>query len=101
VIKRGFRVRISTALLLLAVPTYPFTARWVPVTWIPSEPGFLHKAISWLFLEMSLELIAIAFVASAITCIVLSFQRNWRGVVQSVAELGVCIVAIIIAVPAF
>ena len=86
-----FRLRISTALLLVSLVGFPFAAQWVPVPQIPAEPALLHKTLHWLLFAFPVMMLMVAFVVAFITAVILTFRRMWFGIVQCVIEMGVCI----------
>jgi hypothetical protein len=91
----GLRIRISTVLLLLALPTYPFMVFWLPEPWVPETPEIFHKAICWVLFEMPAQLILLAAIASIFGMVILAVKRNWTGVLQSVSEICICFVAVL------
>lgn len=81
-----FRVRISTALLLIAFILFPFALLRIQIPNIPKE-SFLYACL----VQFSFDLLLISFLASFITAVVLAFQRKWWGVVQCIGEMLLCL----------
>ena len=88
----GFRVRISTALVLVAVVLFLVPATWT--SYIPSQPGLLHNAFSWLYFDASSSLFLFAFLIALCSAPVMAYRRNWRGTLQYIFEIAVCIVGV-------
>ncbi len=95
-----FRVRISTALLIVALLLLPFAALWVHPPYFPSQPEYLHNTFGWLYFDASLLLFVCSFVAALISAVVLGIRRQWRSVIQCFIEMVVCFVGLIF-IPAY
>ncbi|MDR3416330.1 MAG: hypothetical protein P4L83_09100 [Nevskia sp.] len=82
------RLRVSTALLMVALMALPFATLWVGLPGYFPERTFLHGLFGWLYFEMPLQLMALSFVLAFFTGLDLSFRRLWAGAVQCVGEMG-------------
>ncbi|MDD1605592.1 MAG: hypothetical protein LUO95_05480 [Methylococcaceae bacterium] len=96
-----FRVRISTALLLIALLLLPFAALWIAPPYFPSQPVLLHNTFGWLYFGASPNLFAASFLVAFISAVALSFRRQWRAVVQCLTEMGVCFICVLFFIPTY
>ncbi|MGR8932906.1 MAG: hypothetical protein ACU837_00780 [Gammaproteobacteria bacterium] len=87
-----FRIRISTALLLIALSLLPFAAFWIPAPNIPEAPLYLHNFLAYFFYYLSPHLLLIALLAAFITAVVLALQRKWMSIIQCIMEVLLCFV---------
>ncbi len=88
-------IRISTALLIVALLLLPFAAMWVPAPYLPPQPLYLRNILGWLYFEASPQLLIIAFLAAFISLVVLTFKQQSRGFAQYVVEMVVCVLSFI------
>jgi hypothetical protein len=94
------RLRISTVVLVCGLLGYPWAIYWLPVPHLFRPGGNAEFVLNWLIYDFSALLIAVAFVAAAITFFWLAIEKRWRSLPQHVLEMVVAFVAFI-ALPAY
>jgi hypothetical protein len=84
-----FRVRISTAILLVGLLGFPFAALWLPAPQVFRAGTKADLFLRWFFYDGSAALLGIAFIAALVTTIVLAIRKRWRSIPQHVLEMAV------------
>ena len=86
-------VRISTAILLLALLGFPYAALWIPAPHIFPGGGKGEEIVNWIFYDFTGGLFGVALVAAVITIVVLAVEKKWRSVPQHILEIVICLMA--------
>ncbi len=93
-------MRVSTALVLIAILLSPFAIFGVEPPWYPEGFGFAYNFFGWMYYELPVMLLAVAILIALLTSGVLAYRRNWKGTMQCLFEVGVCILGALLA-PAY
>jgi hypothetical protein len=94
------RLRISSALIIIAIIFVPFSHFGIRPIWFPSKFGLLHNLFSWLYYDLPPILFFIAFILALVFGLVLAYHRKWKGALQCLFEVGVCFAGVLFA-PAY
>jgi hypothetical protein len=95
-----FRVRVSTALLFLALLGLPTAAHWIPAPRLFAAGSIGGIVFGWVFYDLPVLLALAAFVAALVIIVVVAIQERWRSIPQHVVEMIVC-VACVLLTPAY
>jgi hypothetical protein len=90
-----FRVRISTAILIVALACFPYASLWVPPPHLFPQGSKAGETLSWFLYDFSGALFGVALLAALATSIVLAVKKSWRGIPQLIIEMLVCIVCVV------
>src|SRR5438552_9177424 len=89
---RGASFRISTALLLVALVAFPWSAYWLPYPRVFDKDSIARAAFDWFVYDFSGIFFVVAFVAAFIDVVFFLVRRRWRHIPQSVFEMVIALV---------
>ncbi|CAN5432261.1 hypothetical protein BH11PSE11_BH11PSE11_22520 [soil metagenome] len=86
------RLRISTAILLVALLGFPFGVFGLPVPHVFVDGSKAAELLNWYLYDFSSVLLVAAFFAAFVTAVALAVQRRWSSILQPGLEMVISIV---------
>ncbi|MDE3010244.1 MAG: hypothetical protein KGI67_05090 [Pseudomonadota bacterium] len=91
-----FRVRVSSALLALALAGTPTASDWLRLPPVPELPWYWTGVARWALYGMALELFTVAAPIALVMAAMCAYRRQWYGLLQSLLEVTVCVACLLL-----